>query len=405
MYVKILFIIFIAKRSLENITECRSSKIAKVDLDSLVDNMLMYYQKYYPYDVLCNWLSYGNEDYLKNREFSVTTNNDIYMRFLSFSSSEEMKKHISNANPQKIDIGAIYNLPPKNRQSISSQKFKPEERELVFDIDLTDYDDVRSCCKEAEICSECWSYINTALKILRNGLDDIFGFKDIFYIFSGRRGIHIWVCDERARLLSDEQRASVAEFFNVERGKGKLKLHPFLRQVIPILEDQFKNYGMNEIIGKDEIIENYLKYFDDDSTLREKIKDELMKLQSNLSDKEDCFNNIKDLVKDNSNGLNKYYESLFDFTYTRLDINVSKLRNHLLKAPFCVHPKTGKICVAINPDEIDQFDAVNALNVNDVCRDGIKLLQPSINMMNEFINRMKQEKINKNSKNDDIEEW
>merc|ERR1712151_1017005 len=52
-------------------------------------------------------------------------------------------------------------------------------------------------------------------------------------------------------------------------------------------------------------------------------------------------------------------EIILQYSYPRLDINVSKQMNHLLKAPFVVHPKTGRVCVPIDPDSVDSFDPEN----------------------------------------------
>ena len=47
---------------------------------------------------------------------------------------------------------------------------------------------------------------------------------------------------------------------------------------------------------------------------------------------------------------------MLQYTYPRLDAEVSKHRNHLLKAPFCVHPKTGRVCVPVDPNNVESFD-------------------------------------------------
>lgn len=57
------------------------------------------------------------------------------------------------------------------------------------------------------------------------------------------------------------------------------------------------------------------------------------------------------------------------YTYPRLDAEVSKHRNHLLKAPFCVHPATGRICVPIDPREVDSFDPEAVPTVGQLLRE------------------------------------
>jgi DNA primase small subunit len=145
---------------------------------------------------------------------------------------------------------------PRDRKTLAAGALQPQRRELVFDIDMTDYDEIRTCCTDKKICKRCWGFIAAAVKVLDHALrgkqtqkswklkEETFGFKHLLWVYSGRRGIHCWISDPAALDLNDDQRKSLVTFLEVIKGskeqskkvnvrgpKDDQDLHPVLSYV------------------------------------------------------------------------------------------------------------------------------------------------------------------------------
>jgi DNA primase small subunit len=299
--------------------------------------------------------------YFHNREFSFTLANDVYCRYLCFKTAEAFKATLVDRVPFKIDIGAVFNFPPDRHNAADKRAFMPQSKEMVFDIDMNDYDEVRTCCTGAKVCEKCWEYLKVAMKVVSESLSEDFDFENILWVFSGRRGIHAWVCDEEARNMTNEMRSAIVGFMNLNLGNemsARLQLsyplHPRLRKIYKYLEPEFARLIVKEhdLLSQEKHRKRVLDYLPDNE-LRNKCEAEWKK-DAGMSGEEmwaiwnryyaTCIDQLeKKPGQYNSGSMRLSKEALvFTYLYPRLDANVSTTLNHLLKSPWCVHPKTGK---------------------------------------------------------------
>ncbi|XP_006093673.1 DNA primase small subunit [Myotis lucifugus] len=347
------------------------------DPADLPELLKLYYRRLFPYAQYYRWLNYGGviKNYFQHREFSFTLKDDIYIRYQSFNNQSDLEKEMQKMNPYKIDIGAVYSHRPNQHNTVKLGAFQAQEKELVFDIDMTDYDDVRRCCSSADICSKCWTLMTMAIRIIDRALKEDFGFKHRLWVYSGRRGVHCWVCDDSVRKLSSAVRSGIVEYLSLVKGgqdvKKKVhlseKIHPFVRKSINIISKYFEEYALvdQDILGSKESCDKILALIPD--TMHDGLQEIFQKPHSSLQRWEHLKK--KAIYPNDRSGQLLVWEIMLQYCFPRLDINVSKGINHLLKSPFSVHPKTGRISVPIDLQKVDQFDPFTVPTISSICHE------------------------------------
>ena len=72
--------------------------------------MLTFYRRLFPFKSLYNWLNHEHTPtrLFTHREFAFTLQGDVYLRYNSFNTADDLKKKICQLNPTRFEIGPVY---------------------------------------------------------------------------------------------------------------------------------------------------------------------------------------------------------------------------------------------------------------------------------------------------------
>ncbi|KAJ4303596.1 p48 polypeptide of DNA primase [Kalmusia sp. IMI 367209] len=320
------------------------------------DVMRAFYQRLFPFRYFFQWLNHSaapTNDFA-HREFAFTLSNDALQRYQSFPTADLLRKRCIADTPPRIDIGPVYSTNPRDRKTLrKASAFRPISRELVFDIDMDAYDDIRTCCTGAQICQKCWAFITMAIRVTDVALREDFGFKHIMWVY--------WV-DEELTLGGGDQGGKKV---NVRR-----PLHPHLERSLNILKEHFQTTILAEQDPWAEENSAHLLNLIPDPTLRAALQKKWDSSPSRPSASKwadiDTVAKSGALSKSSKELLEAKQDIVLEYTYPRLDADVGKKLNHLLKSPFVVHPATGRICVPIDPRKVEEFDPLAVPKVTEL---------------------------------------
>ncbi|NXT27391.1 PRI1 primase, partial [Syrrhaptes paradoxus] len=199
------------------------------------------------------------------------------------------------------------------------------------------------------------------------------GVKHRLWVYSGRRGVHCWVCDDAVRKWSPSLRAAAVEYLTlvkVELGQGagprpggypsrcaaRCRAGSGGRVCAGGAGSAASAVSLDRRPQHRELLQSEFPRKRDSVQRWELLKGrmEWTRRPAGAGKSAPCFAD---------------WEIMLQYCFPRLDINVSKGIGHLLKSPFSVHPKTGRISVPLDLQRLDQFDPFTVPTISSLCHE------------------------------------
>ncbi len=320
-----------------------------------------YYSNYFKIDKVMSYIGFADFDH---REFGFVVRNrndpskEHFIRNISFPTANKLVNYMVNNAVRNAYIGAVYDHPLSNSRPISNKSWI--RREFIFDIDIDEYDEVRTCgCHGDQFCVDCWTLVEDAVLFIEETLKEDFGVKEMKWIFSGRRGVHGWVLDKEFQYHNRKIRTAVLNYLDFTHTKN-------WSQSINEIPNEAKPLR-NRIYSI--IARSYLTHL---SPQEFKAIATETKARLSLDKAKEIINNAKkassfdhllyiSLLPSNEAFKRKIADNMILYRAPRIDRKVTMDTNRVSRMPYSIHSKTGNIAVEI--DDIRKFDPFNVATV------------------------------------------
>jgi DNA primase small subunit len=342
--------------------------------DAALDLGAYYRERLFPVDAVVQYVTRNGRIPLRQCEFAVITQKDVFWRHRHFDKADSMRNWLAEVGPKRLEVGPWHMELSKVSMGKEPYARLPVQRYLAFDFDMCDFvpnDEkaeregyVRKCrCRTRKngTCSTgCWFYMKVGVQVLTYLLRNCFGAQEVLAIFSGNRGVHVMCLDEAFVELNSEQRrgvlARIKLFADPASGYYHPEHSPYIYEYI--MRPAFYNHWMDGplLIQESSTTLRMLVLcarLETAAQLPVMAVPVLVQLSSATS-RDERLVAWHELCGVIGRGDGPTFERIFIHRamFPRLDEAVTIKMDHCLKAPFVIHPSTRRCSVPIpNIDE------------------------------------------------------
>lgn len=362
---------------------------------------------------------------------------DAMIRFQQYGNMEAAIKGVQKMVAFRVQVGALWRKSPNNTGVTKEEAFPDIAlySELRFDIDFEDQvflSGVKCHPLSGREFNVAWLICKVQQSILHGAMEKEFGFKCLLFVFSGRRGWHLWVCDKRAMELSSTAREAILDFVSIKwsqiipRRGFKFLEHVFFQHVCDMIMQHACFATVIEELGlfrgdrADAMLELLVPFTRVPDLSVETLRRDVLAMfrsRQNVSTGKDMWalfekaifesitNHLLERQKEDGNargekmakrGLNmrgpssmrlyanndelRHVETknimkvaLLRIFYPVFDSGVTVQLQHLLALPFSVHQTTGFVRTPLDVDAFDSCEIPSFVHFRDAIADPCKL--------------------------------